>query len=630
MKNIFKKYSLLCVVVVSAVSCSYLDKQPDNLRTFDMIWESRADAEAYLYHVYGYIWTVHDDFTALGVSDETSCPLGGTYARHMIEGRWGPSLVTWDYWGRCYNAIRASLVFDANIDRVPDDKVSQELRTQYKAESKFLRGWFYWQLLRMYGPFVIIDRPLSPNEDYSSFVRAPFDKCVEYVCRLMDQAGGELPVDWTSPSNYGRPTRGACLAVISQVRLLAASELWNGNPRFADFKNEDGTTLAPQGAADPEKWKLACEAAREVIYLDTYRLYRNNVDGGDVTFDPYLSCRDVFLSDRNREIVFASCNAGDGWIWGYEKRCAPMPGGYAMQNATQNIVDAFYTRKGLDINDDPDYTEAGFVNHDDPEKYGMQQDAVNRGYLIGESNMYANREPRFYAAVQYNGKPVLSASNIDEKNYYSSSNNKDGTGRAEFYYSGMSGAKARNSTDMTGYNVLKKISPASNIRTDKTHYKPFLHIRYAEILLNYIEALNEYDPGHRDIITYFNELRDRAGVPSIAATYPEEIGDRDRMRARILRERQIELAFEGDRYWTLCRRLLFENPEYRTIGRLNVNADDGGQGFVFADFYKRMTMPVRFWDNRMYLFPIYQNEIDRGRGLVQNPGWDNAVIKDED
>ena len=136
-----------------------------------------------------------------------------------------------------------------------------------------------------------------------------------------------------------------------------------------------------------------------------------------------------------------------------------------MMQATQNIVDAFYTRDGLDKADDENYTETGFATSDDPAEYGMAEDGVNRGYLMGESNMYVNREPRFYASISYNGRPVLAAQTVDDKNYYSSDANKDGRGRAEYYYSGLAGV-GRNPTlpDLTGYDILKMVSPSSNPR----------------------------------------------------------------------------------------------------------------------------------------------------------------------
>ena len=106
MKNIFNNILLVIGAMLMMTGCEYLDKEPDNIRIFDMIWETRADAEAYLYNVYGYIWVAADDYTVLGVADESSLPLGGLTARRMIEGNWSPSNPTWDYWGPCYQGIK--------------------------------------------------------------------------------------------------------------------------------------------------------------------------------------------------------------------------------------------------------------------------------------------------------------------------------------------------------------------------------------------------------------------------------------------------------------------------------------------------------------------------------------------
>lgn len=93
------------------------------------------------------------------------------------------------------------------------------------------------------------------------------------------------------------------------------------------------------------------------------------------------------------------------------------------------------------------------------------------------------------------------------------------------------------------------------------------------------------------------------------------------MRKYILKERQVELCFEGDRYYTLIRRLQLGAPENQNIYTMNVNEDDGGLGFGFTGFYKRTLFQKRAWENKMYLFPISQYQLDRDRALVQNPGW---------
>ncbi|HWK04956.1 MAG TPA: RagB/SusD family nutrient uptake outer membrane protein [Puia sp.] len=624
-KNIFSLVSLVFCGALLLPGCKkYLDKQPDNLLTSDMLWQTRANAESYLYQVYGYVLTPEDDYTVLGASDETSCSVQGVSVRKMVTGNWNPQSGYWYNWGNYYAAIRQSIVFENNIDLVPSSQLSDDLKNQYKSEVRFLRGWYYWKLLRQVGPFVKITNTLSLNDDYTKYARAPFDTCVALINQLMDQAALGLPTAWSASSNYGKPTKGSCLAVKSQVALLAASPLWNGNPRFAGFKNHDGTSLAP-AQYDVNKWKAAADAAKAVINLNVYKLF-TNLDEGDAQFDPYLSCRDLFLTNWNDEIVFSTnTNVNDvtkAWQWGFEKRCAPSPGGYNMQNATQNVVDVFYMRNGRTI-DDPSagYSESGFASADDTANYGLTRDQVNRGYIKGNSNMYVGREPRFYVDIQYNGKPVLPASTQDDLNYFSSTNNQDGRGRAEFYYSGKSGVALNSNGDITGYDVLKNISPASNIRNNSVPYRPYIQIRYAEMLLNYVEALNEYDPGNADILTYLNMVRTRAGIPNLETVYPSAVGNQVEMRKWILRERQIELCFEGDRYFTLVRRLLMGNPENLAIYRMNTIANDNSQGFAFTDYNTRILFQTRYWDDKMYLFPMLQTDIDIDNSLVQNPGW---------
>lgn len=604
-------------------SCDYLDQTPENLKTEEQIWSTRSDAESYLYNIYSYIWRYTDDQIHLGMADETSCAFAGVAVKERAQGNWGPSTYCdMDAWNKSFQAIRHALIFEENIDRVPENIISTELKNQYKAESRFLRGWFYWNVLRLFGPFPIFDSPAEMDADFNAYTRHPFDECVEYICELMESTLDYLPVTWAVTANIGRPTQGSALAVISQARLLAASEQWNGNTRYSNFKNKDGEQLAPQ-EYDPEKWKIAANAARRVIDLNVHHLFKNDEDGGDATFDPYLSFRELFLTEENPEILFATYRANDDWFWGHDTRCNPVPYAYSETNATQNIVDAFLTREGLDINDDPSYTETGFAQQDDPARYGSVRGERNQGYRVGESNMYVNREPRFYASIHYNGRPVISVITTDQRNMYSSPNNQNGEGRAEYYYSGVSGLGSSSGIpDFTGYNVAKMVSPESNTIDDyPTAFRPYIHIRYAEILLNYIEALNEYDPSNRDIVTYFNLIRDRAGIPGIDDTYPMAIGNKEEMRKWIIRERQLELAFEGDRYFTLCRRLLFENEENLKIYRLNVSENDNGQGFSFQNFYKKELLETRKWYNKMYLYPISQSEIDRARGLVQNPEW---------
>jgi starch-binding outer membrane protein, SusD/RagB family len=611
-----KKHTLFLSILAGLLmgvplsSCDYLDQQPDNLLTADQIWDTKANAEAYLHNLYSYVYQGDGgDWASMGVSDESSVSIPGTNARQMVIGNWSPGSGYFDMWGTYYVGIRKSFVFEDNIDKVPAAQLGDELKAQYKAEAQFLRGWFYWLLLKQYGPYVLLDGTLAKDEDFHQYARAPFDDCVAHINGLMDQAYAVLPVAWPSSNNLGRPTKGSCLGVKAQLALLVASPLWNGNPNFANFKNYDGTPLAPT-SYDANKWKVAADAAKAVIDLNTYQLF-TNLDEGSNTFDPYLSVRNIFLTDWNNEIIFSF----NGWSrWGFTKCSSPGPGGYNMYNPTQNIVDAFYMRNGKTI-DDPTsgYVETGFA---------VDNDATTWGHQKGDWNMYANREARFYAYINYNGRPVLAATNTDDKNYYSSPANVDGKGRTEYYYNGKSGILASGGNNITGYGVSKRVSPNDNIRYDATSFQgPYILIRYAEILLNYVEALNEYNPSDADIVTYLNLVRERAGLPGIEEVYPEAVGNQDLMRKYILRERQVELCFESDRYYTLLRRLQMGESKHRAISTMNVNAHSGDLGFSFTGFYTRTAFQNRYWDDKMYLFPIGQGDIERNRALVQNPGW---------
>ena len=221
----------LCCLSAVLSSCNYLNKKPDNLLTSDLIWGTRANAEAYLYNIYGYIkQTDGGDYSAMGASDESSVSIPGTNVRQMVAGNWSSVNAYFDYWDNYYTGIRSSFIFEDNIDKVPDSQLGATLKNQYKSEVRFLRGWFYWQLMKQYGPVVKLTGALSLNDDFNKYPRASFDDCKAYINQLMDQAATGLPDQWASSSNYGRPTKGACLAVKAQLALLAASPLWNGNP----------------------------------------------------------------------------------------------------------------------------------------------------------------------------------------------------------------------------------------------------------------------------------------------------------------------------------------------------------------------------------------------------------------
>lgn len=641
--------AFILLAMMSACS-DFLDKQPDDMLTDEMIWSSRVQTEAFLYNVYSQIpaASLHANDPWIGCSDE--CDLTwNVYPTYNINlGNWNPSTNFYVMWPNYYKAIRASFIFENNVDKCPE--LSDDLKTQYKAEVKFLRGFYYYQLIKLYGPVVLLKGATNVNDDWNSYTRAPMDSCVAYIGNMMDQAEKDLPLSWNDNNIWlGKPTKIACKAFKAEALLLAASPQYNGNAEYAGFKNHDGTALV-NTTYDESKWKKAAQATLDVINLASQsgvKLFRNNENGDGTVFSPFKSYRDILITNWNCEIIFGRAGFG---INAWEVHTSPGPNNLGGVGPTQRVVDAFYMKNGRTI-DDPQsgYQETGFATTGDdnwnPHNYNLTADRIKMiadirngdswGHFPGDWNMYANREPRFYASILYNKRIIPQLpDDIAKRNYYSSTKQQDGYGRVELYYGGTSRSSGSYTYyPRTGYLVLKNVNPQDNMR-DRVYSgnRTQIFIRYAEMLLNYIECLNEYDPTNPDIKTYWDQIRDRAGLPSIFDTYPGIKGNKEQQREYILRERQVELCFEGDRYVTTRRRWLSGTPDDGSTTRkygdggqmwgMNINGGNTStNNFAYTGFYTRTPFETRVFDKKMYLFPIPQKEIDKGKNLVQNPWW---------
>ncbi|NDV60111.1 RagB/SusD family nutrient uptake outer membrane protein [Bacteroides sp. 519] len=630
-------YSAVGSALLLTSCADYLNKMPDDQKTMDMVWKNQKETEAYLYSVYSKLpedHTIWDIAPWVGASDEADLVWERYHTANINVGNWNPTNVLYDPWGEYYKAIRASFVFENNVDRCTE--LSAVLKTQYKAEVKFLRGYYYWLLLRQYGPFVLIKEETDLNSDWNSYPRTPYEECVDYICEMLDEAETDLPWTWKTDTKWlGKADKIACKAVKSQVLLMAASPQWNGNSEYASFKNLDGTSLVNTQYSE-DKWKKAAAASKALIdaaetnsSIDV-KLYRNS-DNGDAVFNPYKSVRDLHLQKWNSEVLWATARIN---VHGFEKHATPRPGGWNGLGVTQRQVDAFFMINGRTIEDNQSgYKEEGFAEDAHPNWVNDEikeiQTGNSWGNRKGDWNMYTNREARFYASVLYNGRPIPQVA-ADDRDNYSSNKNKDGWGRAELYKNGVSGAGASDHST-TGYLINKFINPNSNpFREQYGPWRQHTYIRLAEIYLNYIEALNEYDPVHADIKKYWDMIRERAGLPSIFDTNPGIKGNKDKQLEYIIRERQVELCFEGDRYFTTRRRWLSDKTDTNRPAEKRMYGDNGphygmnihaGDGFESTDFYERTKFEDRVFTKKMYLFPISQYEMDRNTSMVQNPWW---------
>jgi len=596
MKNKTIKISavVFAVTLLCNSSCKkYLDQVPNDRITIEQVFQKKGPTEQYLANIYSYVEdqaNVWGDNPWVGNADEVDVTWSKYNIYNLNIGNISASNALFDKWGYYYKGIRSATYFMNHIEGNAEILAlnGQQLITQYKAEARFLRAYYYFLLMRQYGPVVLVgdtEIPVDAEASEMQLPRTSYDECVNYVVSELDKAAAILPRvpssnGAASDINYGRATVGMALAVKARLLLYAASPEFNGNTDFSGFKNQDGKALINQ-TYDPQKWKKAADAAKAVIDLGLYSLYK------DASGDPIKSYQGVFFQQWNSEQIFnrKSNNQPD-----FDTNAMPrQAGGWNGIGVTQEQVDAYFMNDGKPITESLLYSETGFTT------IGGQQ----------IFNMYVNREPRFYASVTYNnssfqGGKMTAAAPIS------------------FYASGQNG-KNGHPTDWTktGYLVRKNVGPSTNNGSGGNGTKqarPEALFRLGEVYLNYAEALNEYSPGNPDIVKYLNLIRERAGVPQYgSANLPVPTGQSD-MRTRIWQERRIELAFESHR-WFDIRRWKIAAQVMGEMHGMDINKDDN-------TFYKRSVASNHiFRAPASYFFPISQYDMDRAKLVVQNPGW---------
>lgn len=600
----YKIFTLFLIFSLTACQKDFFDQVPNDRLTIEQVFQRLAPSEQYLANVYNYMKDesyLTNNAPWIGLSDEGDV----TYDRPgyltflMNIGNWNPASGYFDnYFTDYYKGIRSATTYINNIDNNP--QLEPNVKVVRKAEARFVRAYLYFMLLRTWGPVTILGDDilpgdLLPGDPQLTLPRNTYDECVDYIAAELDLASQDLPMHFTTQANpdFGRATKVACLAIKSRLLLYAASPLVNGNTEYAGFKNSDGKQLINQQYST-QKWERAAKAAKDIVNFDILSLYKKNNSSNN--FDPLLSYRDVFLDAWNSEWIFARISNN---LSGWERALTPrLANGYCSTGPPQQMVDSYHMTNGLKpisgynangtpiINSASGYSETGF---------STVQGVANT------SNMYANREPRFYASVNYNNAPWI---NISE-----------GVKIIQTFNSGESGPAGSWDHPRSGYFIRKNISPGSNPRTSVYDKRPYVMMRYAEILLNYIEALNEYDPSNPDILKYLNQIRERAGIPQFGqGTNPLPVPSPVAMKELIRQERKIELAFEHHRYFDTRRWKIAEQTDGGPFYGMNITENLPG-------FYKRVVFENRVFRKSYYFFPIPQTEINKNSNMVQNPYW---------
>lgn len=497
----------------------------------------------------------------------------------------------WDWfhyeWGGLYKIVRSCNLFLENIDRVPFTDANQSLKDRMIGEVIFLRAFVYHQLTNLYGGVPLITNVYTLENNFE-IKRNSYKECIDFMSGECDKAAALLPISF-SGNDIGRATKGAALTLKSRILLYAASDLHNTN-LFSGFSNPE--LLGYTEGDKMERWRIAKDAAKAVIDLNQYSLYKAEPAVGDSIS---RNLAEIFLTKQTSEDIFVrffTAKSGQNQL-----PLVSGPNGYHLygeNTPTGEMVDEY------EMADGSSFSWSNAAQAEQP---------------------YKNREPRFYADILYEGayfKPrpadvqpldPLGVIQVGTWEKWDAATGK----KVEVY-----GLDTRKSVidnfngGYTGYYLRKLIDPS----VDGQYYSqdvPWRYMRYAEIFLNYAEAcieLGEDDEAKQ----YINKIRKRAGMPSISASGAA-------LKQKYRHERKIELAFEDHRFFDIRRWLIAPDVYKQLSGVQVVYKLQPDKTTASIPTINPFVVQTSNWLNKAYFFPIKRDEMNKNSLLVQNPDY---------
>ncbi|MDR1336754.1 MAG: RagB/SusD family nutrient uptake outer membrane protein [Tannerella sp.] len=653
------------VVLIATAGCNdFLEVIPDNITNLEHVFATRETAENYLATLYAHVPEVYAE-KPLQDPDTKESGLCGNILWFGADDTWtfyernykfnypwklargeqnasSPLLNAWDGQNGInglFKGIRDCNIFIEEIqkpERVPE--VGKIDRARWIAEARFLKAYYHFYLFRMYGPIPITDVNIdvsAPPEE-TRVKRDPVDDVVNYLSDLLDRAAADLPL--TLPNKMieeGRATRGTALMLKAKVLVTAASDLFNGNADYYNFTDHDGRHLFPVNAWGDnvwrQKWQRAADACREALEsLPEKELYhtRNTFEISD-TIRCQLNLREAVTEKYNSEIIWtrltaAGTSQSNVQIEMLPPRLDGIPsttGGYASSyvSVTLGMAERFYTKNGVPVNEDKSFD---YVNRYKTVEVGLDQ---NPNLIVNYTTARLNldRENRFYASLLFDGARAYWNKYGNQADWLGNTN-----ARILGRYGNPNGLIGNPTwCSETGYYIQKLTSlyftatNASPWATVGGKWYNWPEFRLADLFLLYAEALNETDRPDEAIV-YVDSIRARSGLKGVCeswSAHSKDPGKPDRkegLREIIYQEREIELAFEGQRIWDLRRWKKAADFQNKNITGWNT----GGRNA--AEYYQPVTLfNQQFVTPRDYLWPIATFSLQRNPNLVQNPGW---------
>lgn len=515
-----------------------------------------------------------------------------------------------------WTGIRRAWIFINNVDRVPD--MTDEEKKVRKGEARMIIALQMHEMLRHFGGVPILDDYATPeNEMTADYSRKTVRQCVDFIVNMCEQAAKELP--WTvADADNGRMTAAGALALKARVLQLAARPLFNASTPYLQAQEptaankasvkEDPGLMTWLGSYKQENWQAVADACEDFFKKNTengdaYRMVMPQTNDAEGYRQAFSTC---YADRESPEIIIHTGRAIPTYSNTYHRFYFGLTDqgqagrGYGGGCVTLNFVDMFTAADGTPS----DYRK-------------WLSDHGHDGTVY--NNPFTGKDPRLYETVLIAGDRYR-------------------TRCAETWIDGLEHGSSANPKCATGFIIRKFLWDYNDEFLNKATNSAY--IRLPELYLMYAEALNELGRS-QEALSWLNKTRTRVGLPEMTLPnaaklhsgqalpdYPECSLQGDKyLREEILDERAREFCFEEVRWFDIAfwkREDLMRKMLYGIqITRKSGSFEEGNLVLTYSDPSKMDQ--GRIWQDKFspkwFLSAFPSDEINKGYGLVQNPGW---------